>query len=297
MKKVFVIVALLFGLGIKIKAQDVVVKIDKTEIKAKVLELTDGVIKYKKFEIQDGPIYTIKKSDVFMIIYQNGRKEYMENTVVPVKHINRDTIFGGGQASILSTTASIENTSTVVISNAVVGFKIGFFIANPLTEKLTLTSGVNYVRKGTKNNVSRTYTSPNTTDYSTTKIGTSFIEIPSNILYTFEGTKGFVVGLGLVTSFGIGGSYDHTRTFSNPTYPTQNANGSVKFDGNDLKLVEWSGNLILGYKFSPKSSVYFTLNKAFSNIAGQDAPEYTKYQTSYFGLTFSTNAGFFIRHK
>lgn len=59
-------------------AQDIIVKNDKTEVKAKIEELTETTIKYKKFEMLEGPIYNINKRDVFMIIYKNGTKEYIE---------------------------------------------------------------------------------------------------------------------------------------------------------------------------------------------------------------------------
>lgn len=61
-------------------AQDIIIKTDKTEIKSKVVELTDSQIKYKKFDMLDGPTYNINKADVFMIIYKNGTKEYMESS-------------------------------------------------------------------------------------------------------------------------------------------------------------------------------------------------------------------------
>ncbi len=79
MKKM-IFMALIF-IGLKAGAQDLIIKMDKTEIKSKVLELTDDVIKYKKFEKLDGPTYSIKKSDVFMIIYKDGSKEYMDQPV------------------------------------------------------------------------------------------------------------------------------------------------------------------------------------------------------------------------
>lgn len=60
-------------------AQDMIIKNDKTEMKTKVLEITEDAIKYKKFEMLDGPTYNINKADVFMIIYKNGNKEYIEN--------------------------------------------------------------------------------------------------------------------------------------------------------------------------------------------------------------------------
>ncbi|TCC98393.1 outer membrane beta-barrel protein [Pedobacter hiemivivus] len=64
--------------GINLKAQDVIVKTNKEEVKAKVLDVEESVIKYKKIDFQDGPTYSIKKSDVFMIIYKNGKRETFE---------------------------------------------------------------------------------------------------------------------------------------------------------------------------------------------------------------------------
>jgi hypothetical protein len=58
-------------------AQDIIIRTDKTELKVKVIELTDDKIKYKKWEMQDGPIYNISRADVFMIIYENGEREMM----------------------------------------------------------------------------------------------------------------------------------------------------------------------------------------------------------------------------
>lgn len=62
-------------------SQDVIVKNDQTEIKAKIEEITETTIKYKKFEMLDGPTYNINVKDVFMIIYKNGTKEYMKAAI------------------------------------------------------------------------------------------------------------------------------------------------------------------------------------------------------------------------
>ncbi|MGN6401165.1 MAG: hypothetical protein ACTHMD_11970 [Flavisolibacter sp.] len=59
-------------------AQDVIVKNDKSEIKAKVTEILDAAIKYKNWDNLEGPLYTIAKKDVFMIIYANGQREIMK---------------------------------------------------------------------------------------------------------------------------------------------------------------------------------------------------------------------------
>lgn len=71
------VAALLFITSIA-RAQDIIVKTNKTEIKAKVTEITETVIKYKKWENQDGPLYNITRSEVFMILYANGQREIIQ---------------------------------------------------------------------------------------------------------------------------------------------------------------------------------------------------------------------------
>ena len=60
-------------------AQDIVVTMDAKSFKVKVLEINDQEIKYKDFENPDGPIYVMKKSEVNMIVYQNGKVETFNN--------------------------------------------------------------------------------------------------------------------------------------------------------------------------------------------------------------------------
>ena len=56
-------------------AQDIVVKRTGEEIETKVLEIGINEVKYKKFDNETGPTYTIPKSEVFMIKYSNGSKD------------------------------------------------------------------------------------------------------------------------------------------------------------------------------------------------------------------------------
>ncbi|WP_288425797.1 hypothetical protein [uncultured Spirosoma sp.] len=66
------------------RAQDVIMKADQTEISAKVIEITENEVKYKPFTRQDGPIYSLKKSDIFVIIYKDGTREKFGTTAAPV---------------------------------------------------------------------------------------------------------------------------------------------------------------------------------------------------------------------
>ncbi|PCJ79920.1 MAG: hypothetical protein COA49_10225 [Bacteroidetes bacterium] len=56
-------------------SQDILTKNDGSELSVKVIEITEVLIKYKLYENLDGPLYTIKKSNVFMIKYENGSKD------------------------------------------------------------------------------------------------------------------------------------------------------------------------------------------------------------------------------
>ena len=58
-----------------VSAQDVIVKKDGSTIISKVLEVNIADIKYKKFSNQNGPTYTISKSDVMAINYENWEKD------------------------------------------------------------------------------------------------------------------------------------------------------------------------------------------------------------------------------
>jgi hypothetical protein len=67
------------------QAQDVIVKRDGSTILTKVLEVNQTDIKYKKFSNQQGPTYTINKSEVMAINYESGDKDTFEDAPQPVK--------------------------------------------------------------------------------------------------------------------------------------------------------------------------------------------------------------------
>jgi len=65
-------------------AQDIIYKTDGTEIKAKVSEITTETIKYKNYNQLEGPIRNILLSDVFMVVYEDGTREVIqENKEAP----------------------------------------------------------------------------------------------------------------------------------------------------------------------------------------------------------------------
>jgi hypothetical protein len=94
MKQIFWLTSLIIvtGFGISVNAQDIILKQDGSEIKAKVLEITDQHVKYREFDFQDGPTRNINISEVFMITYENGKKElfnkHNETNTSSSKHQN-----------------------------------------------------------------------------------------------------------------------------------------------------------------------------------------------------------------
>ncbi|MDR1652776.1 MAG: hypothetical protein LBS01_03845 [Prevotellaceae bacterium] len=73
MKKIYLIAAALVC-SHALFAQDIIILKDGEEIKAKVQEIGLDNVKYKKYENQAGPTYTLMKFDIFMIKYENGAK-------------------------------------------------------------------------------------------------------------------------------------------------------------------------------------------------------------------------------
>ena len=61
-------------------AQDLITKKNGEDIKAKVLEVTPTEIKFNKLEIPNGPIFSILKSEVLIIRYENGSKDVFNET-------------------------------------------------------------------------------------------------------------------------------------------------------------------------------------------------------------------------
>lgn len=98
------------------KAQDVLVKTDKSEAKVKVVEITESTIKYKKWENPDGPLYNITKSDVFMIIYSNGEREIIKqiNAAQSNASSNNGNSAGNTTSSYFGTLATASGIDTSI---------------------------------------------------------------------------------------------------------------------------------------------------------------------------------------
>jgi len=73
MKSVFTVLLVLFALNIF--SQDYIILKDGEEIEAKVMEIHDNKIDYKRYSNPTGPTYHLNKSEIFMIKYASGDKD------------------------------------------------------------------------------------------------------------------------------------------------------------------------------------------------------------------------------
>ncbi len=76
MRKIIAVFVILLIAALRVFSQDVIILKDSGErIQAKVIDVSGNDVKYKKFENPDGPIYTISKAEIDMILYVNGSKD------------------------------------------------------------------------------------------------------------------------------------------------------------------------------------------------------------------------------
>ncbi len=81
LNKGLVTVCLSFIFCTNINAQDKILLRSGDELNAKVTEITETEVKFKKFDNLNGPTHVIYKSDVFSIKYENGTKDVFNNSI------------------------------------------------------------------------------------------------------------------------------------------------------------------------------------------------------------------------
>ncbi len=85
-----IICALIISIGYA-RAQDIIICRNGDEIESKILKISKTEIEYKKWSNQDGPTYTLEKSEVFMIKYPNGDKDLFKETPAKQDDANKET--------------------------------------------------------------------------------------------------------------------------------------------------------------------------------------------------------------
>ena len=101
MKKKFILSIILCA-AIQVWAQDVITLNNGDEIEALVQKIGETEVAYKKWDFQDGPTFTIRKSEIFRIKYQNGTKETFDVVDETAQNDIEERIFAEYKARILA---------------------------------------------------------------------------------------------------------------------------------------------------------------------------------------------------
>lgn len=89
--------------ALTVSAQDVIVKRNGDELQCKITEVNKTEVKYKRWSNQEGPTFSEKKSEIFMIKYENGEKDMIAH-----------------ESPVLQTTEVTSNVSTFTPSKMTV---------------------------------------------------------------------------------------------------------------------------------------------------------------------------------
>ncbi len=76
---------LVISSGNIINAQDIILKNDGQKIEGKIKEIGLNIIKYKKWNNLQGPVYNIEKENVQSITYENGTQDIFNKKSDKVK--------------------------------------------------------------------------------------------------------------------------------------------------------------------------------------------------------------------
>jgi hypothetical protein len=157
MKIGFLLFTLLTFLSVNLNAQDIITKRNGDDIEAKVLEISDLEIKYKKFNFLDGPTYTEKKSEILIIRYENGSKDiFLEKDKVKVNAStenanlpNRSIAIRGGLslANIYNPTP-LDHVGGYISKNINYAFSLNAFSLNKRFSLSLSVAPFNYIKEG-----------------------------------------------------------------------------------------------------------------------------------------------------
>jgi len=82
------------AIALAASAQDIIVKKDGTQIKAKITIVAPDEIFFNKWEFPDGPSFSISKNDINYIQYENGNKEVINDIEGQAKLVKENPRMG-----------------------------------------------------------------------------------------------------------------------------------------------------------------------------------------------------------
>jgi hypothetical protein len=136
-------------------SQDTLKMKSSENLQAKILEVTPTEIKYKRFDNLSGPIFTILKSNVLMILYENGTKDIFaeeeQNQTVTMSDEISDSLFFQGQEDALTHYRGYKGAGTGTLIASLVSPLVGLIPAVACSSTPPDKSTLNYQRESLMN--------------------------------------------------------------------------------------------------------------------------------------------------
>ena len=123
MQKTFLFFAVFCVCVVSAFAQDVITLKNGDEIQALVQEIGESDVKYKKFDNPNGPNYTLKKSEIFMIRYANGSKDVFNKVLDNPPAVKEDSVSAEKANSGAIINFKLKKSSKIIIDSNGVLFR------------------------------------------------------------------------------------------------------------------------------------------------------------------------------
>ena len=180
----------------------------------------------------------------------------------------------GVTAGVSLANVRIKTESISISGDSKIGFTAGVFADVALSENFSLQPALNYVQKGSKNEISdMNYES---------KLTLGYIELPLNLLYKPEMQKlGFFVGVGPSIAYALSGKEKEKDNGVNTTYTYKFGNNP---DEHDLKTLDFGANFLTGIETPGGFLVALNYNLGLSNLAPGSSSDDGTIKSNYFGF-------------
>lgn len=119
-KKTTLVCIIILFIAEFLPAQDIIVLDNGELIKSKVMEIQLTKIRYKRFDQQNGPIYSLQKSKVFAIHYEDGTKDIYGKDEKAIANVNQSI-----EELIQDTAEAKENEDTFMKKKVIIHASIG----------------------------------------------------------------------------------------------------------------------------------------------------------------------------
>ena len=98
-------------------AQDVITKTDGSKLEAKVEEITESVVRYRKASNPNGPVYTIPLTSIVTIVYENGSVDNFNATSASQTEPSDDELKRYAEVQNIATASAMNDSQLLKLAD------------------------------------------------------------------------------------------------------------------------------------------------------------------------------------